>query len=183
MAESESELEGVSVGIFLAPEGSEEVEFTEPRDAVTDAGATVEVLGIESGEATTVNNDLEESESYEVDRTFDDAGEYDALIVPGGTVGADKLRADEDAVSLLREHVEAGKPVGAICHGPWTLVEADVLSGRTLTSYPSLRTDVENAGGEWVDEEVVDDDGLVTSRNPGDLEAFRGAIVEAFAAE
>ncbi|WP_312910152.1 DJ-1/PfpI/YhbO family deglycase/protease [Natronosalvus caseinilyticus] len=184
MSESEHQLEDVTVGIFLAPAGTEEVEFTEPKQAVTDAGATVEVLGIDREAGQTVTNDLEESDSYEVDRSFDDVavGEYDGLIVPGGTVGADKLRADEDAVVLLREHIESGNPAGAICHGPWALVEADVVEGRTLTSYPSLRTDIENAGGEWVDEEVVVDDGVVTSRNPDDLEAFCAAIVEEFAA-
>ena len=176
-------LEGVSVGIYLAPEGSEEVEFVEPRDALTDAGADVEVLGPETGEATTVNSDLEESDSYEVERAVDDAeaDDYDALVVPGGTVGADKLRSDEDAVELLREHVDAGKPTGVICHGPWTLVEGDVVDGRTLTSYPSLRTDVENAGGEWVDEEVVVDGPLITSRKPDDLEAFTETLVDEFA--
>ncbi|SEV86883.1 type 1 glutamine amidotransferase domain-containing protein [Natrinema salifodinae] len=176
-------LADVTVGIFLAPEGTEEVEFTEPKDAVTDAGATVDVLGSETGEAQTVNNDLEESDSYEVEKPFGEvsADDYDALIVPGGTVGADTLRTDEDAVELLRRHVEDGKPAGVICHGPWTLIEADVVDGKTLTSYHSLQTDVRNAGGEWVDEEVVVDDGLVTSRNPDDLEAFCETIVEAFA--
>ncbi|MFC7232378.1 type 1 glutamine amidotransferase domain-containing protein [Saliphagus sp. GCM10025308] len=184
MSETENRLEDVTVGIFLAPAGTEEVEFIESKQAVADAGAAVEVLGVDREAGQTVNDDLEGSESYEVDRSFDDvsAEEFDGLIVPGGTVGADKLRADEDAVALLREHIEAGNPAGAICHGPWTLVEADVVEGRTLTSYPSLRTDVENAGGEWVDEEVVVDDGLVTSRNPDDLEAFCAAIVEEFAA-
>lgn len=176
-------LEGVSVGIYLAPEGSEEVEFVEPRDALTDAGADVEVIGPETGEAPTVNSDLEESDSYEVEREVADvdADAYDALVVPGGTVGADRLRADEDVVDLLREHVESGKPAGVICHGPWTLVEADVVAGRTLTSYPSLRTDVENAGGEWVDREAVVDGPLITSRNPDDLEAFCEALVDEFA--
>ncbi|WP_265108422.1 type 1 glutamine amidotransferase domain-containing protein [Halosolutus halophilus] len=177
-------LEGTTVGIFLAPEGSEEVEFTEPRQAVSDAGAAVEVLGSETGEARTVNNDLEWSDSYEVENTFEgvSANDYDALIVPGGTVGADTLRTDEDAVELLRQHLADGKPAGVICHGPWTLIEADVIDGRTLTSYSSLQTDVRNAGGEWVDEEVVVDDGLVTSRDPDDLDAFCDAIVDEFAA-
>ncbi|WP_226010898.1 type 1 glutamine amidotransferase domain-containing protein [Halomicrobium salinisoli] len=180
----QTDLDGTTVGIYLAPEGTEEVEFVEPRDAVSEAGADVAVLGIEPGEGQTVNNDLEESESYAVDETFAEASadDFDALIVPGGTVGADKLRADEDAVELLRQHVENGKPAGVICHGPWTLIEADVVESRTLTSYPSLQTDVRNAGGEWVDEEVVTDDGLVTSRTPDDLEAFCDAIVSEFAA-
>ena len=183
MSESDQQLDGTTVGVFLAPEGSEEVEFTEPRRAVSDAGATVDVLGSETGEAQTVNNDLEESDTYEVERSFSEASgdDYDALLVPGGTVGADKLRADDDAVELLEEHLADGKPAGVICHGPWTLVEADAVDGRTLTSYPSLQTDVENAGGEWVDEEVVVDDGLVTSRQPDDLDAFCEAVVSEFA--
>ena len=180
---AESQLEDTTVAVFLAPEGTEEIEFTEPKDVVADAGATVDVLGSETGAARTVNDDLEGSESYEVEKTFGEvsADDYDAMIVPGGTVGADTLRADEDAVDLLRTHVQDGKPAGVICHGPWLLVEADVVDGRTLTSYPSLQTDVRNAGGEWVDEEVVVDDGLITSRNPDDLEAFCDALLEEFA--
>ncbi|WP_436343799.1 type 1 glutamine amidotransferase domain-containing protein [Natronorubrum sp. FCH18a] len=181
---SESQLEDVTVAVFLAQEGSEEVEFTEPKDVVTDAGATVDVVGHETGEGRTVNNDLEESESYEIEKSFDEvsADDYDAVIVPGGTVGADTLRTREAGVELLREHVEAGKPTAVICHGPWTLVEADVVDGKTLTSYHSLQTDVRNAGGEWVDEEVVVDDGLITSRNPDDLDAFCETILEEFGA-
>jgi protease I len=183
MSESERRpLEGVTVGLFLAPEGTEEIEFTEPRAALADAGADVEVIGPETGEARTVESDLEESDSYEVEReaTEASADDYDALVVPGGTVGADTLRSDDETVELLEEHLGAGGPAGVICHGPWTLVEADVVEGRTLTSYPSLRTDVENAGGEWVDEEVVVDDGLVTSRKPDDLDAFCETLVETF---
>ncbi|WP_408958364.1 DJ-1/PfpI/YhbO family deglycase/protease [Natrinema sp. 74] len=186
MSDSDNQpLEGATVGVFLASAGTEEIEFTESRDAVADAGATVDVLGSESGEGQTVNNDLEESESYEIDRTFDAvaADDYDALIVPGGTVGADTLRTDEDGVELLREHLADGKPAGVICHGPWTLIEADAVEGRRLTSYHSLQTDLRNAGGEWVDEEVVVDDGLVTSRNPDDLEAFCETIIDVFATE
>ncbi|QLG28238.1 type 1 glutamine amidotransferase [Halorarum halophilum] len=184
-SETESErLEGTRVGVSLAPEGTEEVEFTEPNQAVSDAGARVDVLGVETGEADTVNDDLDPGDTYEVERSLSEVSpdEYDALIVPGGTVDADKLRVDDDAVELLREHVAADRPVGVICHGPWTLVEADVVDGRTLTSYPSPRIDVHNAGGEWVDEEVVTDGGVVSSRNPDDLPAFCETIVEEFAA-
>jgi protease I len=184
MSETEPRpLEGVTVALLLAPEGTEEVEFTEPREALASAGADVEVVGPETGEAQTVESDLEDRDTYEVEREAAEASaeDYDALVVPGGTVGADTLRSDDETVELVEEHLEAGAPAGVICHGPWTLVEADVVEGRTLTSYPSLRTDVENAGGEWVDEEVVVDDGLVTSRQPDDLDAFCETLVETFA--
>ena len=183
MSESDQRLADVDVAILLAPEGTEEVEFTESREAVTDASATVDVVGSETGEAQTVNNDLESGETFEVEKSASDVSpdDYDALIVPGGTVGVDRLRMEEEVVSLVREHVSDGKPTGVICHGPWLLVEADAVDGRTLTSFPSLRTDVRNAGGEWVDEEVVTDERLVTSRKPDDLPAFRESIVEAFA--
>ncbi|UHQ98719.1 type 1 glutamine amidotransferase (plasmid) [Natrinema zhouii] len=177
-------LDGVSVGILVAQEGTEEVEFTEPKETVSDAGADVVVLSSDTGDAQTVNNDLDEADAYSVDKRFSEvsADEYDALIVPGGTVGADNLRADEDGVDLIKQHRAENKPIGSICHGPWTLVEAGVVDNRELTSYASLRTDVENAGGEWTDQEVVVDDGVVTSRNPDDLDAFTDAIVEEFAA-
>ncbi|WP_254546045.1 type 1 glutamine amidotransferase domain-containing protein [Halomarina pelagica] len=176
-------LSEAKVAVFLAPRGTEEVEFTEPRQVVEDAGATVDVVGAETGEVQTVNDDLEPGGTYEVESTFSAVSpeDYDGLIVPGGAVGADQLRANDDAVDLVRGFADAGTPMGVICHGPWTLVEAGVVDGRTLTSYPSLRTDVRNAGGEWVDEEVVTDRGLVTSRGPDDLPAFCDAIVEAFA--
>ena len=177
------ELQGCTVAILIAPVGTEQVEFTEPKKAVEEAGATVDVIGIETGEAQTMNSDVNPGKTFTVEMTFSDVSpeDYDALIVPGGTVGADNLRGSEEAVSFVHSFFEAGKPVGVICHGPWTLVEADVVKGRTLTSYPTVRTDIRNAGGEWVDEEVVTDAGLVTSRNPDDLPAFCAKKVEEFA--
>lgn len=176
------ELSGVTVGLFIAPAGTEQIEFTQPREALEEAGAQVTVLSSENGKAQAVNNDLEEGEAFEVDRTFNEAagGSFDALVVPGGTVGADRLRLQEEGVDLLREHVQGGRPAGAICHGPWLLVEAGLAEGRTLTSFPSLQTDIENAGGRWVDKEVVYDDGVITSRNQDDLDAFCEALVETF---
>jgi protease I len=173
-------LEGENVAVFIAPMGTEEVEFTDPKEAVENAGATVDVVGVETGEVETVNGDINPGSSYEVERIFSEvsATDYDGLVIPGGCVGADQLRANDDAVEFIREYFKEEKPLGVICHAPWTLVEADVVDGRTLTSYPSLQTDIRNAGGEWVDEEVVVDEGLVTSRKPDDLEAFCDKVVE-----
>jgi protease I len=175
-------LEGKRIAI-LATDGVEEAELTRPRDAVTDAGARTELISIKDGEIQAMNHDITPASKFPVDRTAADASaaDYDALIMPGGTVNADRLRMDPDVQSFVREIFRAGKPVGVICHGPWTLIDAGVVEGRTLTSYPSLRTDLRNAGAKVVDEEVVTDQGLVSSRNPDDLDAFCPKIVEEFA--
>ena len=177
------QLDGKSIAILIAPRGTEEPEFVKPKEAVTEAGARVTVISLEPGTAQTVNNDLDPGGEYPVDRTVSEvsAEDFDALVIPGGSVGADKLRGDADTVAFVRAFFTQGKPVAAICHAPWTLVEAGVLEGRTLTSFPSVQTDIRNAGGRWVDQEVVVDQGLVTSRNPNDLPAFCDKIVEEFA--
>jgi protease I len=174
-------LEGKRVAIAVANEGIEQVELTEPRKALEGEGATVELLAPEAGEAQAFNH-LDKADTFPVDRTFADAdaGDYDALMLPGGVANPDNLRMHEDAVGFIRAFFDAGKPVAAICHAPWTLVEADVVRDRKVTSWPSLRTDIRNAGGTWVDEEVVVDSGLVTSRKPDDLPAFNAKMVEEF---
>jgi protease I len=168
---------------ILASRGVEQVELVEPRRAVNEAGAETELLSIETGEIQAVNQDINPADRFPVERQVSEAtiDDYDALILPGGVANPDNLRIDVDAVEFVRDFVESGKPVGAICHAPWTLIEAAVVDGLTLTSYPSLKTDLQNAGARWVDEQVVIDEGLVTSRRPDDLEAFCEKIVQEFA--
>ena len=165
---------------FLAADGVENSEFTEPWKAVEEAGGTPELVSLEEGEIQGVENELEKRDKFKVDKVVADAdpSDYDGLVLPGGVVNPDALRANDDAVEFVRSFVEAGKPVGAICHGPWTLVEAGVVEGREMTSYPSIQTDLKNAGANWVDREVVVDNGLVTSRSPDDLDAFCSKVVE-----
>jgi protease I len=175
-------LKGKKIAI-IATDGVEEVELVKPRDAVQAAGATTELLSIQDGKIQAMNSDIEPADTFAVDKAIGDASpdDYEGVILPGGTVNADRLRMDSDVINFLQKFFAAAKPVGVICHGPWTLVEADLVRGRTLTSYPSLRTDVRNAGGNVVDEEVVVDQGLVSSRDPDDLPAFCAKIVEEFA--
>ena len=172
-------IEGKRIAFLVANEGVEQVELTRPWEAVTDAGGEPELIAPEKGKVQAFNH-LDKADTFEATRAVADAdaGEYDALVLPGGVANPDILRTVSEAVEFTRAFFEAGKPVAAICHGPWTLVEADVVRGRTLTSWPSLRTDIRNGGGEWVDEVVHVDSGLVTSRKPDDLDAFCEKLVE-----
>ena len=168
---------------IIATDGVEQAEFVKPREAVEKAGGKTELLSLETGQIQAMNSDINPADKFDVDKAIADASpdDYDGLILPGGTVNADKLRASDEVVSFVQKIFKDGKPAGVICHGPWTLVEADLVRDRTLTSWPSLQTDIRNAGGNWVDEEVVVDQGLVTSRKPDDLPAFCAKIVEEFA--
>jgi protease I len=175
-------LEDKKIAFLMANEGVEQVELTEPLKAVREAGAEAELLAPEAGEIQAFNH-LDKGDTFEADRAVAeaDASEYDGLVLPGGVANPDQLRSKPEALEFVRGFFEAGKPVGVICHGPWTLIDAGVAKGRTLTSWPSLQTDLRNAGAEWVDEEVHVDQGLVSSRKPDDLEAFNAKIVEEFA--
>jgi len=167
---------------FLATDGVEQVELEHPWEAVRRAGAETELVSLKPGHVQGWNHQ-DKGDTFPVDCAVDDAdpSDYDALVLPGGVMNPDTLRTNEAAVRFVRTFFEQGKPVGAICHGPWMLVEADVVDGVRVTSWPSLQTDLRNAGADWVDEQVVTDGGLVTSRNPDDLDAFSGKIVEEFA--
>jgi protease I len=175
-------LQGKRVAFLVAPEGAEQIELTEPWKAVEDAGGTPELVSTESGHVQAFNH-LDKADTFGVDRTVDEAEatDYDGLVLPGGVANPDFLRVNEGAVAFARGFFEQSKPVAAICHAPWTLIEADVVRGRTLTSFPSLRTDLRNAGATWVDAEVHVDQGLVTSRRPDDLPAFCAKLVEEIA--
>ncbi len=174
-------LEGKRIA-FLATDGVEQSELEQPWHELQKAGATVELLSVHKGAIQAVRH-MDKGDTFEVDRLVGDAdaSDYDGLVLPGGVANPDTLRANDKAVRFVRQFFEQSKPVAAICHGPWTLIEADVVRGRTITSWPSLKTDVKNAGGQWVDEEVHVDQGLVTSRKPDDLPAFCAKAIEEFA--
>lgn len=180
-----ADLQDKRIAILCATEGTEQVELTSPRQALEDAGATTDLVSTEPGEIQAFDH-LTAADTFAVDRTTGEVSvdDYDGLMLPGGVANPDNLRMHSDAVDLVRAFFEAGKPVAVICHGPWTLIEADVVRDRTITSWPSLQTDLRNAGATWRDEEVVVCDGgpnvMVSSRNPGDLEAFNKHMVEEF---
>jgi protease I len=176
------DLQGKRIAFLVANEGVEQVELTKPLQAVREAGAEVDLLAPEAGEVQAFNH-LDKGDTFTADRAVGDAdaSEYDGLVLPGGVANPDELRTEAPALKFVRGFFEGGKPVGVICHGPWTLIDAGVVEGRTLTSWPSLETDLRNAGAEWVDEEVHVDAGLVSSRKPDDLDAFTAKIVEEFA--
>ena len=176
------DLNGKTIAILVANEGIEQVELVEPREALEGAGATVHLIAPEGGEVQAFNH-LDKADTFPVDKTVADAsaGDYDGLMLPGGVANPDNLRMHADAVAFVAGFVNAGKPIAAICHAPWTLIQANAVKGRTLTSWPSLQTDLRNAGATWVDEDVVVDQGLVTSRGPDDIPAFNAKMIDEFA--
>lgn len=167
---------------FLATDGVEQIELTTPWQAAQAEGATTQLVSQKAGQIYAMNHD-DKGQTFSVDRTVDQCtvDDFDGLVIPGGVRSPDRLRIDRGAVGFVRSFVDSGKPVAVICHGPWMLVEADVVRGRTITSWPSLQTDIRNAGGTWVDESVHVDQGVVTSRKPDDLQAFCSKMVEEFA--
>lgn len=171
-------LKGKKIAI-LATDGFEQVELTDPKKDLEDAGATVEVISLKSGEIKGWDK-TDWGKSVKVDKTVDQvkASDFDVLVLPGGQINPDKLRVDEKAVAFVKDFAQSGKPVAAICHGPWTLIEAGVVKGKTMTSWPSVKTDLKNAGANWVDKEVVQDGNFITSRKPEDIPAFSKAIIE-----
>ena len=179
-----NQLAGKRVAFLTANEGVEQVELTRPWQAVEQAGGEPQLLAPKAGTVQAFNH-LDKGDTFPVDTEVGDAGpdDFDALVLPGGVANPDRLRLDKAAVAFVRSFVESGKPVAVICHGPWTLVEAGVVEGRTLTSWPSLQTDIRNAGGTWVDEQVHVDGNLLTSRKPDDLDAFCRALVDAVAGD
>jgi protease I len=179
----DEQLKGKRIAFVVANEGVEQVELTEPWKAVRDAGGQPTLVAPDPGKVQAFDH-LDKADSFEVDLTTAEAdpSAFDAVVLPGGVANPDQLRVDDDAVRFVRDFIRTGRPLAAICHAPWTLVEAEVVDGRRMTSWPSLRTDLRNAGADWVDEEVVIDGNLITSRKPDDLPAFCRAVVEAVAA-
>ncbi len=174
-------LDGKKVAILVAS-GFEQVEMTKPRAALKDAGAETKIVSPKAGQIQGMNH-ADKGDKFDVDLTLDDANpeDFDALLIPGGLLNPDELRSTPAATDFARHFFDAGKPVASICHGPWVLIDAGVVDGRTLTSWPAIQTDVKNAGGIWLDEEVVVDNGLVTSRKPDDIPAFNKKMIEEFA--
>jgi len=177
-----NELSGKTIAFLVAPEGTEQIELTEPWEAVQQAGGTPQLISTDFGQIQAFNH-LDRGDTFSVDHTVSEAGadDFDGLVLPGGVANPDFLRTDRDAVAFAKSFFDQNKPVAAICHAPWTLVEADVLRGRTVTSWPSLQTDIRNAGSTWVEEEVVTDRNLITSRKPDDFKACNAALVDKFA--
>ncbi|HEY2223371.1 type 1 glutamine amidotransferase domain-containing protein [Actinomycetospora sp.] len=177
-----NELSGKRIAI-LAASGVEQVELTRPRQAAEDAGATTTLVSVDTGEIQAMNADINKGDTFAVDASIDavSADDFDAVILPGGTCNPDTLRQNADVIAFVQAIAGSGKQIAAICHAPWTLVEADLVRGKRLTSFPSVRTDIRNAGGTVVDEQVVVDQGLITSRNPDDLDAFCATLVKEFA--